>query len=593
LIEPNQLSFHERLEIELEHYLRQQAERFVPDECLKIDFHCHDRNSDVPDELWGRILGLPETWLKTRELVDRLWAGGCDALTITNHNNARSCWKLLDQGVDVLVGAEFTCHFPEYELYVHVLTYGFTPAQEVVLNRKRRNIYEFLRYTTDHDLPVILPHPLYFYARNPILGLPLFEKLALMFRRFEVINGQRDAWQCVLTLNWVRSLNEERLDSYSRTHGLNPNDFGVSMSAPKVLTGGSDDHMGLSAGQCGSFLHIPNLAKRRKRTPLSALCLEAMRAGDIAPFGHVGQNERLSVALLDYFAQIATRMEDPGLLRMLLHRGDTRDKLACLAISNAFLEMKKHKKTQRFIGFVHDALHGRPPPWQLRLAISKDYRFCIQHLENIAAAHGEPERFAATVNDAIAELFGELSRLIVRRMRKCVGKLSHLELEDFSTESLIRKFEIPTQLTALAFGKSPERQDITSVNVADLLDKLSFPVMMSMVLAGSQIASTRVLYANRELLNEFSARLGRNQHPRRALYLTDTLRDKNGVSSSLSGKLAEIQRRGHPIDFLICHADVVPEPHLHVVRPLTEVSFPPFGDQQLRIPDVLEIARIF
>ena len=33
---------------------------------------------------------------------------GTDALNITNHNNARTSWDLLDKGKDVLAGAEFT-----------------------------------------------------------------------------------------------------------------------------------------------------------------------------------------------------------------------------------------------------------------------------------------------------------------------------------------------------------------------------------------------------------------------------------------------------------------------------------------------------
>jgi glycosyltransferase involved in cell wall biosynthesis len=593
MIEPLAPSFRNRLQSELQHYLWGQSERFALSECVKIDFHCHDRNSDVPDELWGRILGLPETWLDTRELVKCLRVNGCDVVTITNHNNARSCWDLLDQGHDVLPGAEFTCHFPEYELYLHVLTYGFTPEQEVILDKKRRSIFDFLRYAAEHNLPVILPHPLYFYTRNPHLNPELFEQLALMFQRFEVLNGQRDIWQSVLVLNWARGLSEEKLERYSRKHRLNPADFGVCPRAPKVLTGGSDDHMGLSAGQCGSYLHIPDLAQRRKRTPLSQLALEAIRAGRIAPFGHVAENQKLSVALLDYFAQIATRMEDPGLLRLLLHRGETNDKLACLAIANILLEMKKHKKTQRFIGFVHDALHGTKPSWALRMGVSKDYRFCIRHLESIADSHGDPEKFSTTVNDAIAALFTGLSQLIVNRVRVCADKFSHLPLENLSTEVLIRKFEIPTQLTALAFGDAPTKSNISGLNVSELLDKLSFPMMVNLVLAGSQVASTRVLYANRKFLNEFAHHIGRNQHPKRALYLTDTLRDRNGVSSSLSGKLAEIQRRDYPVDFLICHADAIPEAHLHVVRPLAEIGFPTFGEQKLRVPDLLEIARIF
>jgi hypothetical protein len=54
--------FRQSLSAEFDTFLQQQSQRFDPQNCLKIDFHCHDHNSDVPDELWGRILRLPETW---------------------------------------------------------------------------------------------------------------------------------------------------------------------------------------------------------------------------------------------------------------------------------------------------------------------------------------------------------------------------------------------------------------------------------------------------------------------------------------------------------------------------------------------------
>ena len=112
-------------------------------------------------------------------------------------------------------------------------------------------------------------------------------------------------------------------------------------------------------------------------------------------------------------------------------------------------------------------------------------------------------------------------------------------------------------------------------------------------MTGVALTSTRVLYANREFLNEFADNVGKNHHTKRALYLTDTLRDKNGVSNSLSGKLREIQRADHPIDFLICHEDAATEEHLHVVRPLTSFNIPGYGDQEIRVPNLMEIVRIF
>jgi glycosyltransferase involved in cell wall biosynthesis len=588
-------TFRDDIHAEFNRYLMVEAARYPRAETLRMDFHCHDHNSDVPDELWGRILGLPETWIKTGKLVKRLQQNGSDVITITNHNNARSIWKLMEKGQDVLSAAEFTCFFPEHDLYVHVLTYGFTPQQEAVLNKKRGDIYDFLRYTAEHNIPLVLPHPLYFYTTNKAIGPELFEKLAIMFQRYEVLNGQRDVWQSVLTMHWAQGLTPEKLERYARKHKMNPADFGVAFDKPKALTGGSDCHNGLFAGQCGSYLWVPNLAQRRMNTPLSKLALEAIREGRTAPFGHVGENQKLSIALLDYFSQVATRMEDPGLLRMMLHRGDLKDKIACLAIANGLLEMKKSKKTQMFVSFVHDALHGKKPDWLVRWNVSSDYRFCVTHLENIAESYKQdsPEQYVATVNKAIGELFTGLVNLMIRRIRQFSPSFADMPLDDLSTEALARRFEIPSQISELFSSNSTGARNNSGLNVGELFDNLVFPAVVSLVLAGSQLASTRVLYKNRAFLNDFADSIGRGYHPRRALYLTDTLRDKNGVSNSLSGKLAEIQRSDLPVDFLICHGSVKPEPHLHVLKPLTEFSFPKLAEQVFRVPDVLEIARVF
>jgi hypothetical protein len=86
--------FRQSLQKEMNQYIRSQDIRFDKKDCLRVDLHCHDLNSDIPDELWGRILRLPETWLKTKKLVKQLNNNNCDVLTVTNHNNARSCWEL-------------------------------------------------------------------------------------------------------------------------------------------------------------------------------------------------------------------------------------------------------------------------------------------------------------------------------------------------------------------------------------------------------------------------------------------------------------------------------------------------------------------
>jgi len=592
--EPGIGPFRRALKQGFRQFLDAEAAKYPLDECLRADLHCHDHNSDLPDELWGRILRLPETWLPTDRLVSVLQRNGSDVITITNHNNARSCWELQDAGLDVLTACEFTCHFAEYDLFLHVLTFGFDRRQEEVLNAKRRDIFSFLRYAHENDLPVVLPHPLYFYTALDRIDLALFEKLAVLFQRFEVLNGQRDLWQSVLTLEWLRSLTPDKIEHYARKHHLDPAEFGVDPYAPKVLTGGSDDHFGVFAGTCGSRLWVPNLRDRLRTATASTLALEAIRAGHISPFGEVGESQKLTISLLDYFAQVAIRIEDPGLLRILLHRGETYDKLACFAIGNLLLEVRKHKHTRKFFTLIHDALQGQRPSRLLRWQVSKDYRFCLEHLDRIAAStRATSEDYVDTVSRSLAELFSELSGLIIRRLQQSAAQSDAAPLQKLSTEEIIRRFEVPSQLTSLFLGDPGARADMSDFDLKQVLENLSFPVFMNLFLAGATVASTRVLYANRAFLNEFADHLGTARHEKRALYLTDTLRDRNGVSSSLSGKLAEIQRRDLPVDFLICDATVAEEPHLRVVRPLMTFTVSEYTDQEFRIPDPLEIARIF
>jgi glycosyltransferase involved in cell wall biosynthesis len=587
-------AFRRAIREEFRLFLHAEAARLPAEQCLRADLHCHDYNSDIPDELWGRILRLPETWLETDRLVEVLKRNGSDVITITNHNNARSCWALQEAGHDVLTGAEFTCHFAEYDMFFHVLTYGFDRRQESALDSKRRDVFAFLRYAHEQNLPVVLPHPLYFYTATERLDLELFEKLAVMFQRFEVLNGQRDLWQSVLTLNWVQSLTADRIDHYARKHRLDPREFGVDPALPKVLTGGSDDHFGVFAGTCGSRLYVPNLQERLATERPSVLALEAIRDGRVAAFGHVAESQKLTISLLDYFSQVATKIEDPGLLRIALHRGETSDKLACFAIGNLLLEVRKHRNTRKFFNLIHDALQGRRPSRILRWQVSKDYRFCLDHLDGIAAsAQASPEEYVDTVSRTLSRLFSELCSLIIARVQKAAAENQSKALEKLSTEELIRKFEVPSQLTALFFGDAGRRADMSDFDVKKILESLSFPVFMNLIVAGATVASTRVLYANRRFLNEFAEHLGKGHHGKRALYLTDTLRDRNGVSSSLSGKLAEIQRLDLPVDFLVCHANLAEEPHLRVVPPLMTFSVKEYSEQEFRIPDPLAIAAIF
>ncbi len=60
----NPENFRAGIRKDLEAFVRSQEARLggsAGQDVLKMDLHCHDRNSDVPDETLGRILRVPET----------------------------------------------------------------------------------------------------------------------------------------------------------------------------------------------------------------------------------------------------------------------------------------------------------------------------------------------------------------------------------------------------------------------------------------------------------------------------------------------------------------------------------------------------
>jgi glycosyltransferase involved in cell wall biosynthesis len=579
--------------------LAASAPDYPQGERLRMDLHCHDRNSDIPDELWGRILRLPESWLEPRRLRKTLREYGCGAITVTNHNNARSCWELLEAGKDVLSAAEWTCLFPEYDVLIHVLVYGFTPEQEPELERRRRDIYEFLRYCRRAGLPVVQPHPLYFYARKGGPPPELFEKFALLFERFEVCNGQRNAWQNLLSWEWVRSLDQERLEPLARKHGLDPFEF-CADPWNKACAGGSDDHFGILAGQTGTWLRVPGQEQRlADGAKPSHLALEAIRDKRMAPYGRPSEEENLSIAVLDYLAQAAIHYEDPGVLRILLHKGAPSDKLWCLGLSNGLAELRRHQYTLRFLKAWHGCLQGEKPSVMMWLTVNKDYRPFLASLKRLSKARRKhPETLPETLRETLPRLFHDMLRLMLRRARKGLAPLAErweaegggrrLHFDDW-----IEHLEFPSHFRVLLGLEQLNRpRSMTGVQVASLLDDLTFPSLMATLLAGATGVAAHLLHGGRELLDGLAESCGGTRHPRRVLWLTDTFSDANGVSSALQAVLAEVRRRDLPIDFLVCDPERASEAHLHTVRPLESFALPGTGGQPLRIPDPLEVLRL-
>lgn len=580
-------AFNHEISINLDAEIDRLKQQYPIEDCLKVDLHCHDWNSDTPDELWGRLLKLPESWLATGELVRKLRGTGCDLITVTNHNNARSCWDLKKSRDDVLVGAEFTCYFETFDIHLHVLCYGFSREQELELKLLRQNVHDFLEYCASEGIVTVLPHPLYLYKD---VDPRIYDWFLLMFQRFEVVNGQRDAWQNALTLSWVRSACPETMRTLAWEYGVDPTVYGVDPNAPKGITGGSDDHLGLFAGESGVYLYVPNLRERRQHEGVADLALEALRENRMIPFGSASQNQKLTISILDYICQIAIEIKDPGLLRLLLHRGTTLDKLACFGIGNLMLTINRNRGARYLFSLIHDALHGRKPNPVLVWMVPKRYRFALKMLDEIAASRQQSQQdFLDTVERCLYEAIRQFGEMISTELGSRLDQLKRLDIRALFEPSGNDAFEIP--LAVLDWAQTIGSNSTPALKRS--LKSAQIPLLINAALIGAQIIGTRSLFSRRPFLNDFAKSLGSSEHPTRVLYLTDTLLDKNGVSTSLSGKLSQFAEWDADVDFLICHDQASNRPHLQVVKPLMTFDAPGYEHQPIRVPDFMEITKIF
>lgn len=579
---------------ELENLLLRSQSLVPPDERLAIDLHCHDHHSDRPDERLGRMLGVPETWVTTEQLLRTLESNRTDLVTVTNHNDARTCWDLLDAGRDVLVGAEFSCTLPDFGVGVHVLTYGFTPQEEERLKTLRQDVYRFVDYCNERDLVTVLAHPLQFHSPAGLPPMEVMDRLGLLFERFEVVNGQRDSWQNALTASWVEGMGEEEIRAMARRARQSPDLF-VRDPWRKAMVGGSDDHMAMFAGSTGTYLRAPGLAAARKSgRKLSEIALEALRRGECAPYGGNNQEEKLAAALLDYFCQVVLNMEDPGLLRVLLHKGEPSEKALALAVANGVFELRRHKTTMSFLKVVHEAFAGRSPGLAARLLTSRDFRPLLAHLSDIAAARRKGSReLARVVDTALPGIFRHLGELLSRRIQGRGEDLeSFLAGQRSEPATLLERLELPADLRRLVGGARRRKSAGGIPGLGKLVDGLPYPLLSALVVGGASFAANRVLHEKRPFLDAFAERLGKLRHPHRALWLTDTFEDRNGVSSALRALLSEIRDRDLPIDLCVVSDTLQEEPHLRVLRPIATFESKAYP-QPLRVPDLMEAQKLF
>ena len=246
----------------------------------RIDLHCHSCASNEADEAMLNAIHCPESYSTPEEVYAQAKRRGMDLVTITDHDSLSGVTPLLSRA-DVLAGEELTCYFPEDRCKMHVLIWGITPAQHDALQAVAPNIYAVAAIIERDRIAHAVAHPV--YRQNDILERWHLERLILLFKGFETLNGAHSALHRQSLEPLLNQLTPESIEALSTAHALSP-----LWPEPwiKARTGGSDDHGLFNIGR--TWTEFPPDA-----TSIAAV-LECIRTARCRPGGESGSSLKLA-----------------------------------------------------------------------------------------------------------------------------------------------------------------------------------------------------------------------------------------------------------------------------------------------------------
>jgi len=502
----------------------------------RADLHVHSRHSDRAADWVLRRLDFPASYSKPLEAYESLRATGMDFVTLTDHDTIGGCLEIAHLP-GVIVGEEVTVYFPEDECKVHLLVWGITEAQHRLIQEARESIYDMQTLLAEQKIAHAVAHP--FHSINEKLTALHLQKLALLFRHFEGINGRYGPMVSHVTTEVLGSLTPRHIEIFNARTGLDP-----THEEPwkKVFVGGSDDHGGTCLAR--AFTEAPHCAE-------AGDFLESIRSGRCAASGQPGTpltlaHSTYSTAFQYAKARLALKPGDPatGLMEKIFSRfmegqdptefslGDKLGFLAQGIATGKIFEMAKAGQSTVWKDLA--AYFGKP---EMRAALAR---------ETLGVA--EPERRAFLMANLIANQLG---------------------------------YRMVTQfIQQLSTGKFLEGIQ-TIIPLAPVVGILS-PYIHAFRLP------------KREWLREASRSLTGSipdllQNRKRA-WFTDTLEDVNGVATTIRKMTASGVAAGHDITVMTCRSEVADHGiPLKNFPPIGEFELPEYELQRLSFPPTLQI----
>ena len=209
----------------------------------RVDLHVHSRHSG-PFHLYVlKSLQVEESYTDPQVIYSRLMARGMHAVTITDHDSIAGALEIAHHGDHVFLSEEVSARYPENGCIVHVLVYGITEAQHGEIQRLRNNIYELVPYLRSNEIVHSLAHP--FSPVNKRMKPELLHKSFLLFDTLELVNGQKDPGHQRFVDEVFQKVDRPLLERWANAYDIAP----ASWNPRWGITGGSDDHSGITLGR--------------------------------------------------------------------------------------------------------------------------------------------------------------------------------------------------------------------------------------------------------------------------------------------------------------------------------------------------------
>jgi glycosyltransferase involved in cell wall biosynthesis len=503
----------------------------------RCDLHIHSRFSARSEEWLFRRFDFPDSYTDPRELYRLLREGGMDFVTITDHDTIEGNLAIVDLK-HTFISEEVTAYFPLDPCKIHLLVWGISEIQHAEISALRENIYELQGYLQTEGISHSVAHPL--YSINGKLEASHLERLILLFKHFEGVNGLRDALLSVLVRELLSSLTPQKIEELANRHNLPP-----THAEPwrKILTGGSDDHGGKFVA--GAWTETP-----RARTATEFL--QHVRGGECKPRGEGGTPLALSHG---FYNTVSCFIQD----RFTERLGPSAPLLETM-----FSRFMEGRDPTEFT--------LREKATFIAQGVMSGKIFELAKPGNVSLWKGLSKHFARP--KVKAQLAREMDGVIEPERRTFL--MANLVCEQLAFR-LFEKFV----------------QQIRTGNVLESMQALSGIAPIIVLLSPyiyafhSQAPSRRWL---REIFLQMTGSIPLELQNRKRAWFTDTLEDVNGVANTIRKMTAAGVAAGEQLTVITSRRDLkVDDIPIKNFRPIGEFELPEYELQRLSFPPIMQI----